>query len=122
MDLMLLSTDTKGLRENLAGSLIRHLNSGLLLCAQTVQLEVLGMHCSACSTAIERSLTALPGVLSCSISLILRKAIVRIDPLLVSQAGFSHSTRFSLVPISLSTPQKHALSCPCMLIYHLIIE
>ncbi len=51
---------------------------------QVVQLEVLGMHCSACSTAVEASLGELPGVLHSSISLILRKANVRIDPSLVT--------------------------------------
>ena len=52
---------------------------------QVVKLEVLGMHCSACSTAVENSLAELPGVLHSSISLILRQANVRIDPALVTQ-------------------------------------
>lgn len=54
---------------------------------QVVQLEVLGMHCSACSTAVEASLGELPGVLHSSISLILRKANVRIDPSLVTHVS-----------------------------------
>ena len=60
---------------------------------QAVQLEVLGMHCSACSSAVEASLGEMPGVLHSSISLILRKAIVRIDPSLVShvsESGAAH--------------------------------
>ena len=51
------------------------------------------MHCSACSSAVEASLGEMPGVLHSSISLILRKAIVRIDPSLVSHvsgAGAAH--------------------------------
>lgn len=45
------------------------------------------MHCSACSSAVEASLGEMPGVLHSSISLILRKAIVRIDPSLVSHVS-----------------------------------
>ena len=63
-------------------------------CAQVVQLEVLGMHCSACSSAVEASLNELPGVLHSSISLILRKANIRIDPSLVthvSSPGFARA-------------------------------
>lgn len=59
--------------------------SSQLPAIEIYQVEVLGMHCSACSTAVERSLNELPGILKCSVSLILRKAIVHIDPALVSQ-------------------------------------
>ena len=34
------------------------------------------MHCSACSTAVEAALTAVPGVQSASVSLVMRRATV----------------------------------------------
>ena len=52
---------------------------------QAVQVQVLGMHCSACSTAVETSLRELVGVQNCSISLLLRKAMVHINPKLVTK-------------------------------------
>lgn len=52
--------------------------------AQRVQLEVAGMHCSACSNAVEAELRALPGVQSASVSLVMRQATVQVDPALVT--------------------------------------
>lgn len=41
-----------------------------------VTLQVTGMHCSACSTAVERALAALSGVRSAAVSLTLQLAEV----------------------------------------------
>lgn len=43
------------------------------------QLSVQGMHCSACSTAVEAALRALPGVLSADVALLSASADVRLD-------------------------------------------
>ena len=45
-----------------------------------VRLEVLGMHCSACSSAVEAALQALPGVHTASVSLAVHQAEVRCGP------------------------------------------
>ena len=44
-----------------------------------MQLEVTGMHCSACSNAVEAALLAVPGVAAASVSLVMRQATVQID-------------------------------------------
>jgi copper chaperone CopZ len=44
--------------------------------AQAVKLQVTGMHCSACSSAVERALGALPGVRSAAVSLTMQQADV----------------------------------------------
>ena len=45
-----------------------------------LKLEVNGMHCSACSSAVEAALRALPGVQTAAVSLALRQAEVRCLP------------------------------------------
>lgn len=67
------------------------------------------MHCSACSSAVEASLGELPGVLHSSISLILRKAIVRIDPSLVTHVSPSLLTGSAAG--ALDMPQNILLQC-----------
>ncbi len=44
--------------------------------AQAVKLQVTGMHCSACSSAVERALGALPGIRSAAVSLTMQQADV----------------------------------------------
>jgi len=46
----------------------------------TVELELGGMHCSACATRIQRSLTKLPAVASASVNLATHRAFVSYDP------------------------------------------
>jgi heavy metal translocating P-type ATPase len=46
----------------------------------TVELEVGGMHCSACATRIQRSLSKLPAVASASVNLATTRAFVAYDP------------------------------------------
>ena len=58
----------------------QHGNSGV----QTIELEVGGMHCSACSSAVEKALTAVPGVQSASVSLVMRRATVVADTAVIS--------------------------------------
>ena len=48
--------------------------------AELLKLEVSGMHCSACSTAVEKALLAVPGVERASVSLALHQAEVVITP------------------------------------------
>ena len=55
--------------------------------AQAVQLEVTGMHCSACSNAVEAALRAVPGVRAASVSLVMRQATVQVDPARVMPAS-----------------------------------
>lgn len=44
-----------------------------------LQLSVQGMHCSSCSTAVERALSTLPGVLSADVALLAESADIRLD-------------------------------------------
>ena len=46
----------------------------------TAELEFGGMHCSACATRIQRSLTRLPAVASASVNLATDRAFVSYDP------------------------------------------
>lgn len=54
---------------------------------ETVELELGGMHCSACSTRIQRSLNKLPGVASASVNLATHRAFVSFDPTQVDDTG-----------------------------------
>jgi heavy metal translocating P-type ATPase len=67
----------------------------------TVELELGGMHCSACATRIQRSLGRLPAVASASVNLATTRAFVSYDPVAlsteelcqaVSDVGYSAST------------------------------
>lgn len=44
-----------------------------------VKLTIQGMHCGSCSGNIERSLKKIPGVKSCSVSVMTNKGIVEAD-------------------------------------------
>ncbi len=48
---------------------------------------MLGMHCSACSTAVETALGARKGVQKVSVSLTLKMAEVTYDPQVVDEVG-----------------------------------
>ena len=52
----------------------------------TVELDLGGMHCSACATRIQRSLNKLPAVASASVNLATHRAYVSYDPLQVGDA------------------------------------
>jgi heavy metal translocating P-type ATPase len=52
----------------------------------TVELELGGMHCSACATRIQRSLGRLPAVASASVNLATTRAFVSYDPVALSTA------------------------------------
>lgn len=51
---------------------------------QSVKLQVSGMHCSACSAAVEQALCGIRGVGRASVSLTLRLAEVEYDASLTS--------------------------------------
>jgi len=46
----------------------------------TVELDLGGMHCSACASRIQRSLNKLPAVASASVNLATHRAFVSYDP------------------------------------------
>ena len=52
-------------------------------------MEVEGMHCSACSGAVERALEGTPGVQKAAVSLTLKMTEVTYDPKLTDEVGFS---------------------------------
>lgn len=54
---------------------------------ETIELELGGMHCSACSTRIQRSLNKLPAVASASVNLATHRAFVAYDPTQIDDAG-----------------------------------
>ena len=43
------------------------------------KILIQGMHCASCASNIERSLKTIPGVESCSVSLMTRKGIVHVS-------------------------------------------
>lgn len=55
----------------------------------TVTLDIDGMHCAACSTAIERALAAEPGVASATVNLLQNSALVQFDPATTSPAAIA---------------------------------
>lgn len=55
---------------------------------------MLGMHCSACSTAVETALGAGKGVQKASVSLTLKMAEVMYDPQLVDEVGSDYRQLF----------------------------
>ena len=65
---------------------------------QVVRMEVDGMHCSACSGAVERALEATPGVQKAAVSLTLKLAEVTYDPKLTDEVR---------------VPSPHGPTCPC---------
>ena len=50
------------------------------------------MHCSACSSAVEKALTAMPGVRSASVSLVMRRATIVADAAIISPVRRRHYT------------------------------
>src|SRR6202451_1210016 len=50
----------------------------------TAELELGGMHCSACATRIQKSLGRLPAVASASVNLATTRAFVSYDPALLT--------------------------------------
>lgn len=53
--------------------------------AQVVKLKVTGMHCSSCSTAVQKALSLTTGVEKASVSLTLEQAEVVYDPTIVKE-------------------------------------
>ena len=54
---------------------------------QAIRIGIRGMHCSACSTAVETALMAMKGVQHASVSLSLQQAELTYDAALVSEAS-----------------------------------
>src|SRR6202035_6118073 len=59
-----------------AAPLVEHKDSPLA----TAELELGGMHCSACATRIQKTLGRLPAVASASVNLATTRAFVSYDP------------------------------------------
>lgn len=57
----------------------------------SVVLEVLGMTCSSCSSAVESALLALPGIHGATVALLQNKAEVSFDPLLQSETAIKEA-------------------------------
>ena len=70
-------------------------------------MEVGGLHCSSCSTATEKALSALTGVSRATVSLALQQAEVEYDPALVSEVWFPFSSTAMLAspPLTYSVVQ-----------------
>lgn len=54
---------------------------------EVARITVLGMHCSSCSSAVEKALSSLPGVGSAVASLTMEQAEVEFDAALTSLVG-----------------------------------
>ena len=59
--------------------------AGLAGGANLASLSVAGMSCTACSSAVEAALLALPGVRSAAVSVVLQEARVEYDPALATE-------------------------------------
>lgn len=59
---------------------------------QTAKLAVQGMHCSACSSAVEAALAAVPGVKSAAVSLATQQAEVRYSGTAIATSGDSSAS------------------------------
>ena len=59
---------------------------------QVARLEVIGMHCSSCSTAVEKALNGTAGVKEATVSLSLNMAEVTYDPTQLSEVGHPSAT------------------------------
>jgi copper chaperone CopZ len=72
---------------------------------QVARIEVLGMHCSACSTAVETALCARDGVKSASVSLSLEMAEVTYDAAVVTEVSIAYigSYVIPVTPIACNT-------------------
>ncbi|KAK9841413.1 hypothetical protein WJX74_005280 [Apatococcus lobatus] len=58
---------------------------------QVARMEVGGLHCSSCSTATEKALSALTGVSRATVSLALQQAEVEYDPALISEEALAEA-------------------------------
>ena len=105
------------------------LSSRTCLSLATAELELGGMHCSACATRIQRALGRLPAVASASVNLATTRAYVAYDPArldpeelcdAVSDTGYTatpvvhgHSDDIEPGPGPLGSPGTHlAGHCP----------
>lgn len=52
---------------------------------QVIKFRVTGMHCSSCSTAVQKALSVMTGVEKASVSLTLEQAEVVFDPTIVKE-------------------------------------
>jgi heavy metal translocating P-type ATPase len=73
----------------------------------TTELELGGMHCSACATRIQRSLGKLPAVASASVNLATTRAFVSYDPALLGPEQLCDAVTavgYTAAPVTLDTP------------------
>ena len=56
---------------------------------QVIKIKVTGMHCSSCSTAVQKALSVATGVEKASVSLTLEQAEVVYDPGVVKEVNMS---------------------------------
>ncbi len=74
----------------------------------TAELELGGMHCSACATRIQRSLGRLPAVASASVNLATTRAFVAYDPLRLSPAELCQAVTdvgYTATPVADDQPE-----------------
>jgi len=75
---------------------------------ETAELSVGGMHCSACATRIERTLSGVPAVVSASVNLATNRAFVAYDPVeadLESLCSAVSGAGYSAVPVDDADPR-----------------
>jgi Cu+-exporting ATPase len=74
--------------------------------AGAVTLSILGMHCAACVSRVERAIAAVPGVASASVNLATERASVRLsrpvatDALVAAIAGAGYGARVVTAPVA----------------------
>ncbi len=66
---------------------------------QISKFRVTGMHCSSCSTAVQKALSVTPGVERASVSLTLEQAEVVYDPGLVKEVSHQFKSQTSVMII-----------------------
>ncbi len=76
---------------------------------ETAELEIGGMHCSACATRVQRSLNRLPAVASASVNLATTRAFVSYDSAELTPEALCHAveeTGYSASPVRASAPRR----------------
>lgn len=83
------------------------------MCCGTVQVtkfKVTGMHCSSCSTAVQKGLSVTSGVEKASVSLTLEQAEVVYDPSIVQEVNTQSLAHLTAMTIPLCATAAQASS------------
>ncbi len=78
---------------------------------ETAELEIGGMHCSACATRVQRSLNRLPAVASASVNLATTRAFVSYDSAALTTDALCRAvedTGYTASPVTAAAPRRES--------------